>query len=674
MADAVPPKRVLPARDRGDSRAKRRASSPVQPAATPTARKASTLEPSTEPPRQKRPYTKRASLVRFETPASRSSPSVSIAEEALPTRLVVNKPLPTSREKQPTSLSPNEYQSIAESAILAASLYRSRMQWLCDGVFKKYWVKPVKRKGVIEAPPNNPDVKSMAKLGGAAITIEPHIFDVFFYTVKDPSAPQPQPQPQPQPFHRHPNQHTAKQMIPPPPPYGTYHSPGPHQVGRASLPGPTPPPQSHGLPPTPIPVAQAPPAPSPNPPATQPSSSSTPPSGPPKPTSQEAMPVQTQSAPPPSQSASVAPSPKTSAQTPLSDQKQPSQPPSGRQSTTDPVIQMLAARAASDPQLKELMKVVATSKASPEQLKEFQAHIDEFNEVVRRQEAERPAKNEELPSSKTPSIPAVPASAEGEKDIKPESKPPTPQQANPVQTPKPVPTSAAAHPSTYSTPQAPPRPPAHPTANGLPGVMHTFPHQAHGPNMGGPTGGYMGYHATPPQPRPEPIIKHIVLEITSTPSGSQSASTDRWLFPEYAVLELRQGGLEMLCSFLVERRGSEILAGMGSQSAEGDSETSHTKWKADQEYYVPVTMTVKATNHRTIESIARAAKLLPQVQEYMKKVLDKGERAPREYLVHQLPREVTVGADGTEGFVDSGVELASESSSEDDELKDVYGI
>jgi hypothetical protein len=46
---------------------------------------------------------------------------------------------------------------------------------------------------------------------------------------------------------------------------------------------------------------------------------------------------------------------------------------------------MLAARAASDPQLKELMKVVATSKASPEQLKEFQVHIDEFNEVVRRQ-------------------------------------------------------------------------------------------------------------------------------------------------------------------------------------------------------------------------------------------------------------------------------------------------
>lgn len=124
----------------------------------------------------------------------------------------------------------------------------------------------------------------------------------------------------------------------------------------------------------------------------------------------------------------------------------------------------------------------------------------------------------------------------------------------------------------------------------------------------------------------------------------------------------------MLCSFLVERRGSEILASTGDEChAEGST------WKADQEYYEPVTMTVRATHHRTIETIARAAKMLPQVQEHMKNVLEKAERAPREYLVHQLPRE-DVGADTTEGFIDSGVELGNESPSEDDELKDVYGI
>lgn len=124
----------------------------------------------------------------------------------------------------------------------------------------------------------------------------------------------------------------------------------------------------------------------------------------------------------------------------------------------------------------------------------------------------------------------------------------------------------------------------------------------------------------------------------------------------------------MLCSFLIERRGSNILDIMGGESSDEDG-----KWKADQDYYEPVTMTVRATHHRTIETIARAAKLLPQVQEHMKNVLEKAERAPREYLVHQLPRE-NVGADTTEGFIDSGVELGNESPSEDDELKDVYGI
>lgn len=185
-------------------------------------------------------------------------------------------------------------------------------------------------------------------------------------------------------------------------------------------------------------------------------------------------------------------------------------------------------------------------------------------------------------------------------------------------------------------------------------------------------GGFMGYHAPPPPPRPEPIIKHIVMELTSTPSSTQPACPDRWLFPEHAVLEIRFGGLEMLCSFLVERRGSQLLAGMGPHSTERDGDGGQVKWKPEQEYYETVTMTVKATHHRTIETIARAAKPLPVVQDYMKQVLGRAERAPKEYLIHQLPREI--GSEGTEAFVDSGVELGNESPSEDDDLKDVYGI
>src|SRR5882757_252658 len=119
MADVTPQKRVLPAREKRESATKRRAPSPA-PTPASTARKPSTPAQSqsqSQPsePRQKRKYTKRASLVRIQTPASRSSPSVSVTEEVLPTRITANKPLPTLKQMQPPNLSLNEYQSIAES-------------------------------------------------------------------------------------------------------------------------------------------------------------------------------------------------------------------------------------------------------------------------------------------------------------------------------------------------------------------------------------------------------------------------------------------------------------------------------------------------------------------------------------------------------------------------------
>jgi len=195
-----------------------------------------------------------------------------------------------------------------------------------------------------------------------------------------------------------------------------------------------------------------------------------------------------------------------------------------------------------------------------------------------------------------------------------------------------------------------------------------FPHPP--PPRPGP-GGFLTY-PPPPPPRQEPIIKHIVFEMTNTASSTHSACPDRWLFPEFAVLEICYDGLDMICSFLVERRGSQILSNMGIQPSEGEDDLA---WKKEQDYYQPVTMTIKAMNHKTVETIARAAKPLPAVQEYMKGVMEKKERAPVEYLVHQLPRERPQAGilEGTD-FVDSGVELGSESCSEDDDLKDVYGI
>lgn len=46
--------------------------------------------------------------------------------------------------------------------------------------------------------------------------------------------------------------------------------------------------------------------------------------------------------------------------------------------TQDPITRMLVARAKDDEELKEIMKVLAAGQATVEQLRDFQAHIDEI--------------------------------------------------------------------------------------------------------------------------------------------------------------------------------------------------------------------------------------------------------------------------------------------------------
>lgn len=287
----------------------------------------------------------------------------------------------------------------------------------------------------------------------------------------------------------------------------------------------------------------------------------------------------------------------------------PATPPGGAK-TTDPVIQMLASRAATDNSLKELMKVVATSRATPAQLKQFQAHIDEFNTIVKKQEAEKEAKAKQT----TPS-PAIPS------------------------------TSIAAHPINHATVH---RSPA--LQPGLTPMPTPAPHFA----------------SYPTQPRPEPVVKHVIIEFNSPLSAAQGANPDRWLFPEYAVLDTQYGGTEMTCSFFVERKGSDVLASMKELTSE-EMQLMSTKWKADVEYFQPITMVVRAASSRTIATIAHSAKSLPEVQKYMLEVMEKKSRAPQENLVHRLPRDKP---DSTADFVDSAVEM----SGEDDALLEYYPL
>lgn len=183
----------------------------------------------------------------------------------------------------------------------------------------------------------------MVKVGLCDVTVGPHYFDAMLYTVKDPNA-------QPQPL----------QYAPPRP---MMHYNGPNNFQR--------------YPPYPSPNQQRPPY--------SPAPSGRPPQG-----------YQT-----PQQRAPNASSPSGQRPPQTGQTGQPAKP------SPDPVIQMLATRAAADPELKALMRVVASSQASQEQLRAFQAHIDELNAIIKAREQQQNTAGKS--TQQTPSQPGTPA-------------------------------------------------------------------------------------------------------------------------------------------------------------------------------------------------------------------------------------------------------------------------
>jgi hypothetical protein len=602
VSSVLPQKRVLPARERRESAAKRQASSPVatpKPASTPKKPTPVKQTPKTVP----RKYKKRKSLPEA-TPTPRLS--TPIIEEGLPAKVTDTRPLPTSHQPQPSRLSVKEYQNIAESAVLAASLHRSRLKWLAEGVFEKYWTKPSKKKGTDEIA-NNPDLKTMQRLGPSAILIGPHTFEATIYTVRESIG------------QRHPNQYPQRPVIAQPD-FQTYLPSGAQTTNSQARPI----------------VNQ---------------------------TAQIPQAALKQEKPPPG----VAASPSTNGlKFTKPAQHQPPTPSTSQQKAAtpgpDPVIRMLATRAATNPELKALMKVVASSKASQEQLKLFQSHIDELNILIRHQQESEKALLVPPINQAGHEVPKV-TQLDGPGENQFQTLQP-PHDGNSRTLPMPYPTNT----QRSGLPQSQQR------ANVKMGPL--------GPPLKAPP--YAHYPAQQQRMSiPEPQIKAIVLEFTTPASSTTPASQDRYLFPQYAVLDtpLSGQGLEMVCSFFVIRKGSDLMAMRSlEEPTAGTPVGGRTRWRAGEEYYQPVTMTVKTSQHRILETIARAAKPLGEVQGKMKEVMQTKTRVKDEWLVMKLPREkglTTEDLVGHErGLVDGGVEMkeCEVSGDEDDELKPFYGI
>ena len=246
----------------------------------------------------------------------------------------------------------------------------------------------------------------------------------------------------------------------------------------------------------------------------------------------------------------------------------------------DPVIQMLATRAASDHGLKTLMKVVASGQASQSQLKEFQDHIDELNAIIKNQSNSA----ETLQNDKRPPPPPRGGQEHMSQVVVPTSRPDSSWTHIP---------SVAPYSNLHA--QVPPiktEPSAKTQPFAAPSVSSKSAYTVH-----------------------KPEINSIVFDFGGT--------GDRFSIPRFSILEYLYGGTQVIVSFLVIRRGNTAKAG---------------KYKDTKSYYQPVTMRLLTPHPRVLQPLAKIVAPPEEVRRYMDSVFDKMSRADTVFLATRLPR------------------------------------
>ena len=428
------------------------------------------------------------------------------------------------------------------SGVLASSIETSRRTWLADGLFEKYWTKTSKKKSQPDFP--NPAKDSMVKLGVCSMIVEPHVFEITLYSVREARY-----------TFLPPVGHPA-QPVPNPagPTYGF-----PYIAGGLS--------SNNTVPPISSTQAQTP---------STPAHSLQPVLPPFREGFAQFEPVGPHLPVPASFAAShVAPSVLSKSPSLTKRGSIDGSPGQDHSTNTDPVIQMLAARAATDHSLKSLMKVVASGSASPDELKTFQHHIDELNGIIQRN----------LPQPKqSDSTRSV-----HKEDAKRQSGPGLPL-ANITNAESSMPRHTLAPPSSGTS-------------------IKTEPPLSY-------------YSQLPQAPKPKgtpPMRQDISAVVFDFTAGTG----DRYLFPKYSLLEYLPGNTQVLASFLLTRSG--IAANGGS-------------YRKDTDYYQPVTIRLSTQTERTLEPLARVVAPVDEVRTYMNKIMDTMTPAENTYLATRLPR------------------------------------
>ena len=211
---------------------------------------------------------------------------------------------------------------------------------------------------------------------------------------------------------------------------------------------------------------------------------------------------------------------------------------------------MLAQRAATSPQLGDLMKIVAGGTANSDQLQIFQSHIDELNAILERQKL-----------TARPSLPPLPP-------------PPPPPAAFPVAS-QPF---SQGYTYNYAQPAA-----------GRPQYQSSsmaFP-QPHGP--------YKVPATTKPKPYipPKPEIRGIAIEF-------MCGSSDRFRFPRHSVLEPLPGGRSIRATFVVRKERQGVDASMKNRGKAGKNMA-----ETPDAFYQPVTMIVSSEKPFVLGQLGR---------------------------------------------------------------------
>lgn len=246
----------------------------------------------------------------------------------------------------------------------------------------------------------------------------------------------------------------------------------------------------------------------------------------------------------------------------------------------DLFIKLLAMRAASNSELKALMKIVSTGNASQQQLDEFQVHVDSLQEhLSASNKPSQPAKDP-LGVAQCPNAQQVPSQ----------------HSVASTTVPRPLPVKISELNKQYVSSKS---------------ITYPIKHE--------PSQQYFSRYTQPSRPKSlatqKPDLSAIVFDL--------GGGGDRFLFPRFSILEYIPGGTQVIVSFLIIRKG-DVAVSKG--------------YEDNTSYYQPVTMRLTAQNSRVLEPLARVIAPPDEVKTYMNSVFDKMNRAENVFLAVQLPR------------------------------------